>query len=205
MAVPSAGGGGAGPSSSSGIAHHGTTSTFRVHTTQNPLLNGSNLSSNNASGTLPLPAKSKMGAAAPSAAQEPMMTVSATANGAPATIPFSALKATPLDLSTVERRGTSTAAKEFTKTGRIFGLTDAPTYRPSKEEFEDPVEYVRKIAPEASKYGICKIIPPESWNPTLAIDTEVSSTDYEMDFAICSMALAAERCQISTVFCPTIH
>lgn len=43
-----------------------------------------------------------------------------------------------------------------------FGLNDlgwtdkvpeCPVYYPSKEEFEDPLVYLQKIAPEASKYG----------------------------------------------------
>ncbi|XP_076933023.1 lysine-specific demethylase JMJ13-like [Bidens hawaiensis] len=52
-----------------------------------------------------------------------------------------------------------------------FGLDDldltdkvpeCPVYFPSKEEFEDPLVYLQKIAPEASKFGICKIVSPLS-------------------------------------------
>ncbi|KAI8530512.1 hypothetical protein RHMOL_Rhmol11G0064900 [Rhododendron molle] len=35
-----------------------------------------------------------------------------------------------------------------------------PVYCPSKEEFEDPLVYLQKVAPEASRYGICKIVSP---------------------------------------------
>ncbi|PWA90894.1 jmjC domain, JmjN domain, Zinc finger, C5HC2-type [Artemisia annua] len=32
-------------------------------------------------------------------------------------------------------------------------LPECPVYYPSKEEFEDPLVYLQKIAPEASTYG----------------------------------------------------
>ncbi|XAR54777.1 [Histone H3]-lysine-36 demethylase [Bertholletia excelsa] len=39
-------------------------------------------------------------------------------------------------------------------------IPECPVYHPSKEEFEDPLVYLQKIAPEASKYGLCKIVSP---------------------------------------------
>ncbi|KAK8208185.1 PHD transcription factor-like protein [Phyllosticta capitalensis] len=93
-------------------------------------------------------------------------------NGNMPTFPLSARKAEPLDLNTVERRCTPTMAREVSRSNRLFGLEEAPTYTPTAEEFKDPMEYMRKIAPEGRKYGIAKIIPPEGWNPDFAIDTE---------------------------------
>jgi len=89
-------------------------------------------------------------------------------------LPLSSMQSHPLDLSSVERRGQPTASREHAKKSRLFGLEEAPTYRPTAEEWKQPFEYVRKIAPEARAYGLCKIIPPDSWNPDFAIDTKVS-------------------------------
>ncbi|KAL4994152.1 PLU-1-like protein-domain-containing protein [Aspergillus recurvatus] len=87
-------------------------------------------------------------------------------------VPLSTRRSAPLDLSTVERRGQPNAPREPTSRVRPHGLQEAPTFRPTEDEFRDPEAYIRKIAPEGKKYGICRIIPPENWQPTFAIDTE---------------------------------
>ncbi|XP_010550712.1 PREDICTED: lysine-specific demethylase REF6 [Tarenaya hassleriana] len=42
----------------------------------------------------------------------------------------------------------------------LKSLPLAPEFRPSPAEFQDPIAYIFKIEKEASKYGICKILPP---------------------------------------------
>ncbi|KAL2825965.1 PLU-1-like protein-domain-containing protein [Aspergillus cavernicola] len=87
-------------------------------------------------------------------------------------VPLSTRRSAPLDLLTVERRAQPNAPREPTNRVRPHGLQEAPTFRPTEEEFRDPEAYIRKIAPEGRKYGICRVIPPENWQPTFAIDTE---------------------------------
>ncbi|RKF83082.1 Lid2 complex component lid2 [Golovinomyces cichoracearum] len=93
-------------------------------------------------------------------------------NPAIASLPLSAMQSAPLDLTSVERRGQPTASRERNKKFRPHQLQEAPTYMPTPEEFKNPFSYIKSIAPEASRFGICKIIPPDSWKPDFAIDTE---------------------------------
>ena len=88
------------------------------------------------------------------------------------TIPLSARKSAPLDLATVERRGHNAPNHLPPKPQRMFGLQEAPTYRPTAEQFKDPIAYMQSIREEAQQYGIVKIVPPDTWNPAFAVDTE---------------------------------
>lgn len=49
---------------------------------------------------------------------------------------------------------------------------EAPVFRPTAEEFENPLTYISKIRPIAEKCGICKIIPPASWVPPFSLDVD---------------------------------
>ncbi|KAH7428403.1 hypothetical protein KP509_09G000100 [Ceratopteris richardii] len=44
-------------------------------------------------------------------------------------------------------------------------LEDAPVFFPLEEEFQDTVKYIASITAEAEPYGICRIVPPQSWRP----------------------------------------
>ncbi|CAM8927154.1 unnamed protein product [Rhodiola kirilowii] len=44
-------------------------------------------------------------------------------------------------------------------------IEDAPVFYPTVEEFQDTLGYLRKVAPIAGPYGICRIVAPKSWVP----------------------------------------
>jgi hypothetical protein len=49
-------------------------------------------------------------------------------------------------------------------------IQEAVTFRPSIDDFADPLAYINQIRHIAENYGICKIIPPKTWRPTFCID-----------------------------------
>lgn len=77
-----------------------------------------------------------------------------------------------LDLSTVKTPSRATRTPPPPKS-RPFGLPDCPEYRPTAEEFKDPMAYIHSISEEAKAYGICKVIPPDDWQMPFVTDTEV--------------------------------
>uniref|UniRef100_A0A0E0LG03 [Histone H3]-trimethyl-L-lysine(4) demethylase n=1 Tax=Oryza punctata TaxID=4537 RepID=A0A0E0LG03_ORYPU len=56
-----------------------------------------------------------------------------------------------------------------------FSVPEAPVFRPTEEEFGDPLAYVARIRPLAEPYGICRIVPPPSWSPPPALDVSTLS------------------------------
>lgn len=76
-----------------------------------------------------------------------------------------------LDLSTVK---TSSPRDPIPETEpRLFGLQNCPEFRPTMEEFRDPMAYIRSISDRGKEFGIVKIIPPEEWKMPFVTDTEV--------------------------------
>jgi hypothetical protein len=53
------------------------------------------------------------------------------------------------------------------------GLITAPVFRPTMEEFTDPLLYARKIRPFVEPFGMCKIIPPAGWKPPFSLADSV--------------------------------
>lgn len=51
-------------------------------------------------------------------------------------------------------------------------LPEAPTFRPSPEEFADPLAYIATIRGRAEPYGICKIVPP-GFKPPFCLERKV--------------------------------
>ncbi|KAK9457741.1 PLU-1-like protein-domain-containing protein [Dipodascopsis uninucleata] len=77
----------------------------------------------------------------------------------------------PLNMNSVEHT-MDISKKPQPKKDRLFGLTEAPTYYPSEEDFKDPFKYISKIAIEGREYGIIKVVPPDSWRPQFSLDSK---------------------------------
>ncbi|CAH1419122.1 unnamed protein product [Lactuca virosa] len=84
----------------------------------------------------------------------------------------------------------------------LKSLPLAPEYHPTVAEFQDPISYIFKIEKEASKYGICKIIPPVSTSPkkTIISNLNESLSSQNPDS---SPTFTTRRQQIG--FCPRKH
>ncbi|CRL03162.1 CLUMA_CG016469, isoform A [Clunio marinus] len=71
------------------------------------------------------------------------------------------------------------ATTKTKQTPKLGNLTEAPVFRPTEKEFQDPIEYIERITPMASRFGICRIIPPESFKPECRVSDEMRFTAYD--------------------------
>lgn len=77
-------------------------------------------------------------------------------------------------MSTTERRElrrallNSQAIQSMPSGGSAPALPEAPVYRPTAEQFADPMAYIASIRQEAQRYGACKIVPPVGWRAPAA-------------------------------------
>ena len=93
---------------------------------------------------------------------------------------------------------------------RPFGLEDCLTYYPTAEEFKDPLGYIRSISDHAKNYGICKVVPPESWKMPFTTDTEVSlptthprvAPDGSPNSPVHRLSVSRQGCSVSTLLRP---
>lgn len=51
---------------------------------------------------------------------------------------------------------------------KLEGVAEAPCFYPTVAQFEEPLEYIASIRPDAERYGICRICPPPGWKPPFA-------------------------------------
>ena len=51
-------------------------------------------------------------------------------------------------------------------------IDECPVLHPSEEEFKDPLGYIARIRETCEPFGMCRIVPPKSWDPPFALDTE---------------------------------
>ncbi|CAK1540679.1 unnamed protein product [Leptosia nina] len=59
------------------------------------------------------------------------------------------------------------------KTKNNIDLPEAPVFRPTPDEFKCPIKYIESRLEEASKFGLCKIIPPDGFKPPCKVDNEM--------------------------------
>ena len=76
---------------------------------------------------------------------------------------------------------------------------EAPVFNPTKEQFKNPLDYIKSIKPVAEKYGIIKIKPPKNWNPSFTKDVDNYKFQprvqclNEIDVLSCTKAIFLEK------------
>uniref|UniRef100_A0A0K8S2W9 Protein Jumonji n=1 Tax=Lygus hesperus TaxID=30085 RepID=A0A0K8S2W9_LYGHE len=70
------------------------------------------------------------------------------------------------------------STNEFPVPGTTARMVDAPTFYPTEKEFQDPLEYIEQITPQARSFGICRIVPPSIFKPECKVTDDMRFTAY---------------------------
>lgn len=67
---------------------------------------------------------------------------------------------------------------DFPKRTDPAKFVEAPTFHPTDQEFQDPLEYIERIRHKAEQFGICRIVPPSSFKPECKVSDDMRFTAY---------------------------
>ncbi|KAJ0183989.1 hypothetical protein K1T71_000412 [Dendrolimus kikuchii] len=86
---------------------------------------------------------------------------------------------TDMEVRSVARSRHTATPFPLPSTSRYVGLQDcskaieAPVFYPTNQDFQNPIAYFEKILPEASKFGLCKVVSPRDFKPPCNINNEI--------------------------------
>ena len=73
------------------------------------------------------------------------------------------------------------------------GLPEAPTFRPTVEEFADPVSFIMRVRSVAAPYGMARIVPPKGWAPPIALQEAIDNDAWWFPTKVQDASLLQER------------
>ena len=59
-----------------------------------------------------------------------------------------------------------------------LSLPEAAVFRPTMEQFADPMKYISSISQAGMPYGIIKVIPPTGWSPPCGLDASCAQQTF---------------------------
>ncbi|EPX71281.1 histone demethylase Jmj2 [Schizosaccharomyces octosporus yFS286] len=106
-----------------------------------------------------------------------IMSHSSVRNSRPTQVAYQpSSKETLTDRKTTRRRNAmyseNSELNNYQNRPSAVGLSPAPTFYPTDEEFKDAIRYIQKITPVAKEFGIVKIVPPSGWKPSFELDMD---------------------------------
>ncbi|XP_041104468.1 protein Jumonji-like isoform X1 [Polyodon spathula] len=52
-------------------------------------------------------------------------------------------------------------------------ISEAPVFRPTHKQFQDPLVYIESIRKQAEPYGLFRVVPPQDWRPECKLSDEM--------------------------------